>query len=757
MAYVNDIAVTGSTAGGTGVAQNLPDHQNGDLLVMFIAVDTGTATISASSGAWTAFTPATVTNGIITYAWYRIATTSSETVNITTADATSGIIVAFREVDTTTPFDGVAIDYTGVGTATSTPVSVSRTPTTANALYCSFVAVEGANPMVVSSPGAMSGFMADSGGTSATQSAQTSFAWLLQRTAQATPVINWTSSVSGTYVRLSFVLRAAAGSRVPAYIDDVITPAQLIHNGSYTGALNGTSTTTNGITATIAGKTATPTTAALLTDAGQDPYLSVLTSAAAQTATTALVGPEVTITTAINCTGKLVAGAVVAGNWKQAKFGVGSVKQGGVVIRLGSGTAPTTAWNAYQVAAKDSAVPPATPTVFVIEPGYAGTAYGSGTSNTSITDLKFVQCLRNAPLFSSQVGLTECYVIDKQVVAGGDSNFPVGLDELVTVGSSFRLPLIQKAGASSVVCFAPVQIGGGDAVNFKVDLGVIQFPKRASATLRDLQYHASDNKIGLYLAGKSGDTITLTNSLVTSPNPAIFEITAAATSAASWNFTGSTLIGMTTTLRSFITMPNVTFSGCPSITTNGAALTACQVVNSKVVVSSAAQASAITSTSFISSGTGHGVEITATGTYAFNGNTFTGYAASNGSTGNEAIFVNVASGSVTLNVDAVVSYRTAGATVNLIAGQKTLTLTGIISGSDVVILTAGTNTDVAYNDGATNPVTSFNYIYTYVASTFVDIAVYKVGYVPYVIRNYELQNANASLPIAQVVDRNYVP
>jgi hypothetical protein len=64
---------------------------------------------------------------------------------------------------------------------------------------------------------------------------------------------------------------------------------------------------------------------------------------------------------------------------------------------------------------------------------------------------------------------------------------------------------------------------------------------------------------------------------------------------------------------------------------------------------------------------------------------------------------------------------------------------------------------VAYNDGATNPVISFSYSYTYAASTFVDIAVYKVGYIPYIIRNYELQNANASLPIAQVVDRNYVP
>lgn len=754
MAYLHDTAVTGSTAGGTSVSQNMPDHQAGDLLVFFCAIDTGTIAISASSGTWTVIGTNPTSSGIITAAYYRVATTSAETLNITTADATSGVICCFREVDTTTPFDVAAV-YAGVGTATSTPVSSQLTTVTNNALVVSMVAVEGTNPIVLSAPGAMSAFMADSGGTTATLSAQTSVAWYIQRAFGLTPAINWTSSVSGTYVRLTFALRPAAGSRVPPYIDDVTSPAELVHNGNYTGALNGTSTTTNGITATIAGKTATPTTAALLADSGLDPYSNILTSAAAQTATTALVGPEVTITTAINTTGRLLAGAVMAGNWKQAQFGVGSVKQGGVVIRVGSGAAGTTAWNAYQVSAKDAQVTTATPAVFVIEPGYTGSSYANGTSNTDPAALKFVQCLRNAPLFSSQVGLTECYVIGKQVVAGGDATFPVDLDGLVDVGRSFRLPLVQKAGASSVVCFAPVQIGGGDSVNFQVNAGVLQFPKRASAAERDLQFHASDNKVGLYLAAKSGDVCKLTNSLVTAPTPAVFEITAAATAAATWDFTGTTLIGMTTTLRSFITMPNVTFSGCASVTTNGAALTNCKIVSSKVVLASPAQADAISTSSFTSAGTGHGLELTATGTYDLTGNTFTGYAASNGSTGNEAVFVNVASGSVTISVDATVSVRTAGATVTVVAGQKTLTLTGLVVGSDIVILTAGTETELVNVDA--NATSSYGYTYSFVAGTFVDVAVYKAGYVPFVVRGYELLNSNASLPIAQVLDRNYTP
>lgn len=59
--------------------------------------------------------------------------------------------------------------------------------------------------------------------------------------------------------------------------------------------------------------------------------------------------------------------------------------------------------------------------------------------------------------------------------------------------------------------------------------------------------------------------------------------------------------------------------------------------------------SAISSCSFISNGVGHGITITSTGTYTFSGNHFTGYASTNGTTGNEAIFNN-SGGAVTINV-----------------------------------------------------------------------------------------------------------
>lgn len=205
-----------------------------------------------------------------------------------------------------------------------------------------------------------------------------------------------------------------------------------------------------------------------------------------------------------------------------------------------------------------------------------------------------------------------------------------------------------------------------------------------------------------------------------------------------------------------------TFRRCGRVTLGGATMSGCLITRSTATTALlvGSSVSSLSNTSFVSAGTGHAIEITATGTYTLNGITFTGYAASNGSTGNEAVFVNVASGSVTINSDSALSYRLpvgSTATVTVIAGQKTLSVINVVSGSDVVILAAGTSTVLASNDGATNPVTSFDYSYTYAANTFVDITVYLAGYVPYIVRNFLLPANGGSVQVAQVLDRNYTP
>lgn len=82
----------------------------------------------------------------------------------------------------------------------------------------------------------------------------------------------------------------------------------------------------------------------------------------------------------------------------------------------------------------------------------------------------------------------------------------------------------------------------------------------------------------------------------------------------------------------------------------------------------------------------------------------------------------------------------------------TLTLTGLQAGSDIVILQAGTETQLL--DVQENAGTTYSYIYSTIQN--VDIGVFKQGYVPFYIRNYALTSLDASLPIAQVADRNFL-
>jgi hypothetical protein len=98
--------------------------------------------------------------------------------------------------------------------------------------------------------------------------------------------------------------------------------------------------------------------------------------------------------------------------------------------------------------------------------------------------------------------------------------------------------------------------------------------------------------------------------------------------------------------------------------------------------------------------------------------------------------------------------RTAGATVT-VSNPKVLTLTGLVTGSDITILSAGTTTELANvqeNAGATY---NYNYPGGDVGNS-VDVGVFKAGYIPFYTRGYTLAAADASLPVAQVVDRAYL-
>lgn len=83
---------------------------------------------------------------------------------------------------------------------------------------------------------------------------------------------------------------------------------------------------------------------------------------------------------------------------------------------------------------------------------------------------------------------------------------------------------------------------------------------------------------------------------------------------------------------------------------------------------------------------------------------------------------------------------------------NTITFTGLPTGTDIVVLTAGTDTILAQQDS--NPTSSYGYAFS--GAQTVDVGFIKQGYVPLYIRNLALTTVDSSIPVAMTPDRNFI-
>lgn len=105
--------------------------------------------------------------------------------------------------------------------------------------------------------------------------------------------------------------------------------------------------------------------------------------------------------------------------------------------------------------------------------------------------------------------------------------------------------------------------------------------------------------------------------------------------------------------------------------------------------------------------------------------------------------------------NALIIYTTTGATEQQTLyplESYTLTLTGLASGSDVVVRAAGTSTVL----GSVDSISGSTWSYVYQSVQAVDIDVIKPGMVIVPFRNLALTTADSSLPVSQLADRNYL-
>lgn len=198
-------------------------------------------------------------------------------------------------------------------------------------------------------------------------------------------------------------------------------------------------------------------------------------------------------------------------------------------------------------------------------------------------------------------------------------------------------------------------------------------------TIQDLE-HVNTGFIEFDVTQAS--TVTLTNINMTAANGANTRGNWVTTSSTSVDLTGCSFTDMGTfSFDSNTTVVSCTFRRTDQITSNAASFSLCTFDNntatSALVVASLSE---VQNSTFVSDGTGHAVNL---GTISTNTSMTwncdaTGYAGTNGSTGNETILVNVNSG-ITLTINdegtGLTYYNTGTGTVNVVSGAVTVKVT----------------------------------------------------------------------------------
>lgn len=714
MAKIRDSAVTLYSATTSSMVCEMPTHVTGDLLVACVAKDTASAFTTPSG--WTLIQASTST-GAAGGVYAKRATSASETVTFSlTLETCLATITAIQDVFGSTVADAIptssiqatedaTLPFTGVGLTTAyansmlmhmryqdTTVGTSHLPPWVNVF---------------------SGDVANGG---------LAVAYSFEPTASTaiTAPEMWSAGADDGKSVMIEIRDGSSGAITPAYIPLDVVPSMLISpltgttgtvdKGAYIAAASIAITS-------VAGKTVSGVSVATTADSGYNPFRGSLRNAGVSS-TTLLNHVELDLTTAQDIT----TGGLIFGTFLHLAprdyIDSGKAVQGGKYFLAGSTSAN---WRAWVVGGQFTKTDkPDARNNFLIEPSFSTTEYGSaGTPNWASLDYL---AFGSAGYYGLPAILwNELWEIRTAVIAGGTATNPVGFEDVInTINKGCgNIPLLQQVGALATV-WTPIQFGGNETIGVLCNLNTFQFP-RVADEIDYVDFHVSNNKIGIEFYGLgANDYLHFTNCLFTSPSPYYWRFNASHSTSASIDFSGSSVVGATVTLQSTSDLTNVTFIDCPTFTQNGATLTSCTFSNTKIISSSPANAALITNSEFSSSGTGHAIEMSGTAAnMTLTGLNFSGYASSNGSTGNEAIYVNIATGSMTISVSGgtTPSIRTAGATVTV---ENAVSLTvKVVDKNNNPIENAQTaiyrsNDDLQLMNGDTNAsgvaTSNFNYI-----------------------------------------------
>ncbi|MFH1859609.1 MAG: hypothetical protein ABH870_01125, partial [bacterium] len=561
MAKIRDFAFTEGTVAASSFDCDMPEHESGDFLLAFTNQD-GSATPNLPSG-WTNIDNNTGSG----HGWrvfYKVAASSSETLTVTiTSDTFTCTVVAIKDADTSDPIN--ASNKRTTDDNTNPFAGIGVTTDEDNCIVFQFLSTDGGMGPTCDPPwtNLTNG---DAGSNSG------GLAYMVKKSYGAIPAPDWWGAINdNTNAFIVAINDATTPATLQGYIQQDTDPGEFLEAGIFaTTNVWGNLYPISLSLATIGSKTTVYDVATAQTDQGLNPYW-----------------PVANCTPAASSTGVNVGGP-------QVDFGSAKDLENGIVF-----------FNFFFTTSRDY-VDCSTPTdagqagiLFITRDGSAYKAWSVGAKNTvttkpdgynitciqvdQVTDTKFASSGTHADdaadgfltLAQGKYGAVafrwgNVCIAYEFALAGGTSATPLNFDDIdFVLNRSLGQQRVMLREGSAATFLVPIKIGGTDPIHIEVNLRTLQYRKQADG-VDYLDWHVDDNKCGFEFDGQSGDTIHFKNCVFVSGSPVYWRFNASHSADANIDFSGSSIINATVTLRSTVSLSGVSFIDCPTFTQNAA-------------------------------------------------------------------------------------------------------------------------------------------------------------------------------------------
>ena len=573
MAYILNTTETAQNS-GTSITAALGTHAANDLLLVCVSNDGGGTTISTSTTGWTNIGTFAASGGSAQRWAYKVAGSSSETAPVfTVANSTClATAIVIRDADASTPLgslvsgtDFVRSDWNNVYSSASGSLT---TATDGCLLLYSW-----------NSDGADIYQRCKSDELIAISKVQQNSAqnhiigYRQQNTAGAAPTVTMycATNTEGGNGWVLAIRNKSGGIREKDCRTGV---DEFAWYGSFNAsspaptwaAPNGIAATINSITCSSTTPTVSNTSTQALTPWGKNTALTSTENTAG-----AWVGGSHTITS------KDMSGKVFALQWEiDGSSATARVGAEGAIVVFGDGTN----WVAYQLLPK-TALAANTPYSAQIALGNA-TAYASSGSITwaAVTQIGYywhrvgstasasTMSIRNASLLAGTTVTAQGDGIS--TLTGGGSSRPVSFTTLVdALGSWGAYRLAELQGSAQVLAKASVRIGDGSSVTvFDSAASSLEYPVAKNSTTQ-LHWNALASSMGITIKASASDTINLAAGVMSASVNQLFTIDAASSGAATYSFSGESIVGFIPTDNVGLSWSGTIFKSCGKVTIAG--------------------------------------------------------------------------------------------------------------------------------------------------------------------------------------------